>query len=58
MLMDLKQPLKEGEAIELTLVFEAAGEMTVKVPVLKVGSPGPGEGGKAGHGGHGGHGKH
>lgn len=55
MLMDLKQPLKEGEAIDLTLVFEKAGEVAVKVPVLKVGSPGPG--GKAG-GSQGGHGKH
>lgn len=56
MLMDLKQPLKEGETIDLTLVFEKAGEVAVKVPVLKVGSAGP-DGAKGG-GGHGGHHKH
>ena len=49
MLMELKQPLKEGETIDLTLVFEKAGEVAVKVPVLKVGSPGPGA--KKGSGG-------
>lgn len=59
MLMDLKQPLKEGETIDLTLVFEKAGEVSVKVPVLKVGSPGPGGAARAGGSGHGGgHGKH
>jgi len=59
MLMELQKPLKEGEAIDLTLVFEKAGEVVVKVPVLKVGSPGPaGTAGGGGHGGHGGHGKH
>jgi copper(I)-binding protein len=56
MLTELKQPLKEGETIDLTLVFEKAGEVAVKVPVLKVGSAGPG-GAKSG-GGHGAHGKH
>ena len=55
MLMDLKQPLKEGETIDLTLVFEKAGEVAVKVPVLKVGSPGPGGNASGGHGGHGKH---
>jgi copper(I)-binding protein len=53
MLMDLKQPLKEGETIDLTLVFEKAGEVAVKVPVLKVGAAGP-----DGATGGGGHGKH
>ena len=33
MLMGLKQPLKKGEEIELTLHFEKAGDVTVKVPV-------------------------
>ncbi|MDX2158130.1 MAG: copper chaperone PCu(A)C [Hyphomicrobiaceae bacterium] len=51
MLMDLKQPLKEGEAIDLTLSFRKAGEVKVQVPVLKVGSPGP-DGSKGGHGKH------
>lgn len=59
MLMDLKKPLKEGEAIDLTLVFEKAGEVKVTVPVLKAGSPGPGGAAPANSGGHGGaHGKH
>lgn len=54
MLMELKQPLKEGETIDLTLVFEKAGEVAVKVPVLKVGSAGPGatKGGSSGHDAH------
>ena len=56
MMMELKQPLKEGETIDLTLVFEKAGEVSVKVPVLKAGSAGP-DGAKGG-GGHGGHHKH
>lgn len=58
MLIDLKQPLKEGESIDLTLVFEKAGEVPVKVPVRKIGDPGPGGKAGGGHGGHGGHGKH
>lgn len=36
MLMGLKQPLKKGDEIEITLTFEKAGEMTVKVPVEEV----------------------
>ncbi len=59
MLMDLKAPLVEGQSIELTLVFEKAGEVKVAVPVLKVGSPGPnGAASPAPAGGHGAHGKH
>ncbi|MGB0683940.1 MAG: copper chaperone PCu(A)C [Magnetovibrionaceae bacterium] len=38
MLMGLKAPLKEGESFELNLTFEKAGEMTVLVPVRKVGA--------------------
>lgn len=33
MLMGLKQPLKKGEEIELTLHFTKAGDVAVKVPV-------------------------
>lgn len=33
MLMNLKEPLKAGGEIEITLQFEKAGPMTVKVPV-------------------------
>lgn len=63
MLMNLKHPLKEGDKIDLTLVFEKAGKIAVKVPVLKVGSPGPGgmahgAGSAGAHSGHGAHGKH
>ncbi|MFN4141418.1 copper chaperone PCu(A)C [Aestuariivirga sp.] len=36
MLMGLKQPLKEGEILELTLTFEKAGALEVKVPVGSV----------------------
>lgn len=37
MLMGLKQPLKEGETIPLTLRFEKAGEVAVTVPVKAAG---------------------
>lgn len=33
MLMGLKAPLKEGGTLDLTLVFDKAGEVAVKVPV-------------------------
>ncbi|MFQ5622829.1 MAG: copper chaperone PCu(A)C [Paracoccaceae bacterium] len=33
MLMGLAAPLKDGDAVPLTLVFENAGEVTVEVPV-------------------------
>jgi copper(I)-binding protein len=33
MMMGLKAPLKEGSEIDVTLVFETAGEVKVKVPV-------------------------
>ena len=33
MLMGLDAPLKEGDEIELTLTFEKAGDVKVKVPV-------------------------
>lgn len=35
MLFGLAEPLKEGGTISLTLTFEAAGEMTIEVPVKK-----------------------
>ena len=40
MLMGLTQPLKKGDEIELTLTFEKAGEMKVKVPVGAVAAGG------------------
>ncbi len=36
MLIGLKEKLKEGEALPLTLTFEKAGEVTVDVPILGV----------------------
>lgn len=41
MMLDLKQPLKEGERFPLTLVFEKAGKREVEVEVEKVGAAGP-----------------
>jgi periplasmic copper chaperone A len=41
MLMNLKEPLKEGSAVPLTLTFEKAGEVTVEVPVAGPGAMGP-----------------
>lgn len=35
MIMDLKQPLKEGDTFPLTLTFEKAGDVTVTVEVMK-----------------------
>ena len=47
MLMGLKQPLKEGDSITLTLIFEKAGAVQVMAKVAKVGAMGAGE---MGHG--------
>lgn len=41
MLFDLKQPLKEGELVPVTLVFEKAGAITVDASVEPVGAKGP-----------------
>jgi copper(I)-binding protein len=49
MLMNLKQPLKEGETVSVTLVFEKAGAVTAQAVVAKAGAAGP----DAGHGHHG-----
>lgn len=51
MLMGLKHPLKAGDELELTLVFEKAGEVGVKASVEPIGAKAP-----AGH--HGGGHKH
>ena len=51
MLMNLKQPLKVGDKIPMTLIFKQAGEVEVIVPVEKPSAHG-------GHGPHGGHGSH
>lgn len=41
MLFDLKQPLKEGDLVKLTLVFEKAGPIDVQATVEPVGATGP-----------------
>lgn len=41
MLMDLKAPLKEGDLVKLTLVFEKAGEIEVEATVEPIGAKGP-----------------
>lgn len=45
MLTGLKQPLKEGEHVPLTLVFEHAGKRQVTAEVEKIGALRPSEGG-------------
>lgn len=49
MLMNLKQPLKEGESVPLTLVFEKAGPVTTSATVAKAGASSPGGGHSHGH---------
>ena len=50
MFMELKQPLVEGQTVDVTLSFEKAGEVVVP---MTVGPMNAGKGGKgAGHGGH------
>jgi copper(I)-binding protein len=41
MLMDLVEPLKEGDLLKLTLVFEKAGEIEVEATVEPIGATGP-----------------
>jgi periplasmic copper chaperone A len=41
MLMDLNQPLKEGDLLKMTLVFEKAGEIEVEATVEPMGATGP-----------------
>ncbi len=64
MLMDLTGPLKEGELVPLTLVFEKAGSVEVEATIEPVGAKGPhgldhqpgtddAAGGSGDHGGHG-----
>ena len=48
MFMGLKQPLKQGQRVKGTLVFEQAGTVEIEFAVQAVGAP-------AGHGGHEGH---
>jgi hypothetical protein len=41
MLVDLKQPLKQGETFPLTLEFEKAGRIDLTVPIARVGATQP-----------------
>ncbi|RXH42596.1 copper chaperone PCu(A)C [Bradyrhizobium zhanjiangense] len=41
MLVDLKQPLKEGQTFSLSLTFAKAGKVDVTVPIAKVGAMRP-----------------
>lgn len=41
MLMDLKEPLKEGDLLKITLIFEKAGEIEVDATVEPIGAKGP-----------------
>jgi len=47
MLMDLKQPLKAGQTIKGTLVFEKAGTVEIEYVVVPLGGNGPGAGARA-----------
>jgi len=42
MMMDLKNPLKQGDRIAVTLEFEKAGKVTASLDVQGVGAAGPG----------------
>jgi periplasmic copper chaperone A len=44
MIMDLKNPLKQGDKLPLTLQFEKAGKVAVTLDVQGVGAQGPGPG--------------
>ena len=47
MLMDLKQPLKAGQTIKGTLVFEKAGTVEIEYVVVPLGGDGPRAGARA-----------
>lgn len=53
MFMELKQPLKQGERIKGTLVFEKAGTVEIEYEVAGIGAGPPGAGSQGG--GHKGH---
>ena len=51
MLMDLKQPLKQGDKVPLTLEFEKAGKVALSLDVQGVGAQAPAGGMKHDHSG-------
>ena len=57
MITELKEPLKEGQMLHLTLRFQKAGEIDATLHIRAPGAPGPGDakGGGAESGGHDGH---
>ncbi|NOJ49493.1 copper chaperone PCu(A)C [Bradyrhizobium archetypum] len=48
MLMDLKQPFKQGDKVPVTLEFEKAGNVTLSLDVQGVGAQGPADSGHTG----------
>jgi len=44
-MMDLKNPLKQGDRLPVTLQFEKAGKVAVTLDVQGVGAQGPGAAG-------------
>jgi periplasmic copper chaperone A len=44
MIMDLKNPLRQGDKVPVTLEFEKAGKVTLSLDVRGVGAQGPAEG--------------
>jgi copper(I)-binding protein len=48
MMMDLKQPLKRGDKVPVTLEFEKAGKVTISLDVEGVGAQGPAGGSNMG----------
>lgn len=50
MLMDLKQPFKQGDKVPLTLEFEKAGKVSLSLDVEAVGAQAPAGGAASGHG--------
>lgn len=55
MLMDLVQPLKAGETVKLTLLFERAGAVEIEAPIMPIGAQ---QGGATGSGSGSNHGSH
>jgi copper(I)-binding protein len=57
MITDLKEPLKQGEMLHLTLRFQKAGEIDATLHIRPPGAPGPGDGkgGRVASGSHDGH---
>ncbi|MBR0872484.1 copper chaperone PCu(A)C [Bradyrhizobium tropiciagri] len=51
MMFDLKNPLKQGDKVPVTLQFEKAGKVTVSLDVQSVGAQSPGGDQGGGHGG-------